>query len=144
MKLSDALHCSLVESTFIEPLPINEAGEGPRWKFRYDNFNVDPTPDILLLGQWRHPSTNNNLVGGINTNYLSKKQVVELAKALPQIMSANSLYNRYWTGRRLLPDIFNNFYRTYNADYIRGVTQDTMEPKHNFRKAAALWIKKKL
>jgi flagellar biosynthesis GTPase FlhF len=123
-------------------MPIKEEGEGPRWKFRYDNFKTDPTPDILLLGQYRHPGTGNQLVGGINTHYLNKNQITALAKALPKIMQGNNLYRRYWIGRQLIPDIFNNFYRTYNAEYIRGVAADVMKPKTTFKQAAADWIKR--
>lgn len=144
MKLSDASEYGVVESKWMTPMPINEDGEGPRWKFRYDNWKHDPTPDILLLGSWRHPRTGNNLVGGVNTNYLSQKQTLELAKALPSIMKAGDLQRRYWVGRRLVPSVFDNFYRTYNAAHIRGVEQDVMHPKYNFAKAAGDWIKKKV
>lgn len=145
MKLSDATNMTLEESAlFIEGEPLLEDGEGPRWKFRYDNFNVDPTPDILLLGAYRHPNTGNNLVGGINLHYLSSQQVEKLAKALPEIMTAGNLKSRYWKGRSLVPDVFNDYYRTYDSKYIRGVEQDIMYPKYGFLKTAKSWLKKKL
>lgn len=144
MKLSEAKERSLVESTFIEPLPILEDGEAPRWRFLYDKWRHDPRPDILLLGSFRHPSTGNNLVGGINLHYLDQEQVDDLARSLPVIMRGNSLYARYREGRRALPEIFNNFYRTYNASFIRGVTRDIMYPKYGFVKTAKNWLSKTL
>lgn len=143
---------TLYESCWIMNYPILEedyniiveAGEGPRWRFNYDRYRVDPRPDILLLGAYRHPSTNNDLVGGINLHYLSTSQRNALARVLPQIMAARDLYSRYWTGRRLIPDVFQRFYRTYNADHIRGVQRDTMYPKYGLLKTAGQWLKKKL
>lgn len=129
---------------FHSDMPILESGEGPRWRFDYSNYKVDPSPDILLLGAYQHPRTKNNLVGGINLHYLTKLQIDELSKALPQIMQAGNLYSRYHAGKRMLPDVFEKFYRTYNSSYIHGVTQDTMYPKYGFMKTAADLIKKKI
>lgn len=145
MKLSDAVEMSIDESRiFCEDMVILESGEGPRWRFRYSNFKNDPTPDILLLGSYQHPRTRNNLVGGINLHYLSKEQIENLSKVLPQIMAARNLYGRYHTGKRLIPDVFEHSYRTYNAAYIHGVKQDVTYPKYGFMKTAADWIKKKI
>ncbi len=145
MKLASASVLSLVESLFIEALPIiTEEGEGPRWKFHYDHYRHDPKPDILLLGAYQHPSTGNNLVGGVNLNYLDPQQRDSLARVLPQIMQAGNLYSRYHTGKNLLPNVFDNFYRTYNSSHIRGVTPDVMYPKYGFMQAARSFLKKKL
>jgi len=145
MKLADATDFTLIEARIAyDSMPILEDGEGPRWKFAYSNFKHDPTPDILLLGAWRHPNTRNNLVGGINLHYLNEKQRDALARALPQIMQGGDLKQRYWIGRRVLPDVFNNYYRTYNANFIRGVQKDVMFPKYGFMKTAQNWLKKKL
>lgn len=145
MKLADATQMTLEEAQlFIESEPLLEDGEGPRWKFRYDNFNVDPTPDILLLGAYRHPNTGNNLVGGVNLHYLNNRQIEKLAEALPEIIAAGNLKARYWKGRSLVPDVFNDYYRTYDSKYIRGVEQDIMYPKYGMLKTAKNWIKKKL
>lgn len=145
MRLSDATTMTVDESLwFNSDVPILEDGEAPRWRFRYDRFNVDPSPDILLLGAYQHPNTGNNLVGGINLHYLQPRQIDNLAKALPQIMQGGELYERYWTGRQLLPDVFRTNYRTYNARYIRGVEQDVMYPKYGFVRKAKDWLKKKL
>lgn len=145
MKLADATNMTLEEAQlFVEGEPLLEDGEGPRWKFRYDNFDVDPTPDILLLGAYKHPNTGNNLVGGINLHYLNSQQIEKLAKALPEIMNSGNLKARYWKGRSLAPDVFTDYYRTYDSKYIRGVEQDVMYPKYGFLKTARSWLKKKL
>lgn len=144
MRLQEAHERNLMEARFITPMNIMENDEAPRWRFRYDNFNNDPTPDILLLGSYRHPRTGNNLVGGINLHYLNKNQVDELARNLPQIMRGGSLYRRYHEGLRACPEIFHSFYRTYNSQFIRGVRQDIMYPKYGFMKTASDWLKKKI
>ena len=144
MKLSDAHDLAVSEARYSFETVILEDGEGPRWKFSYDNWHRDPEPDILLLGAFRHPNTNNNLVGGINLHYINQDQRDRLARSLPAIMKSNSLKRRYWVGRQLVPDVFNNFYRTYNAQYIRGVTKDVMYPKYGYIKTAQDWLKKKL
>lgn len=131
----------MVESIFIDPLPIIEDGEAPRWRFSYDNFKNDPRPDILLLGAYIHPRTGNNLVGGVNLHYLDKRQVDDLARALPIIMSGNNLKGRVRELRKNLPEIFR-FYRTYNAAYIRGVNKDVMYPKLGMVKATKNWLAK--
>lgn len=125
-------------------LPILEDGEGPKWSFKYDNFKNDPTPEILLLGAYRHPNTGNDLVGGINLHYLQPQQITELARVLPDIMRAQNLYQRYWTGKRLAPDVFQKNYRTYNADFIRGVTPGVMYPKFGFLQSTKNWFKKNI
>lgn len=144
MKLADAVEFGPSEMRIACQVPILEDEEGPRWKFRYDRFRNDPMPDILLLGAYRHPSTGNNLVGGVNLHYLDATQRDNLARVLPQIMQQGNLKARYWAGRRLLPDVFDNFYRTYNSRFIRGVQKDTMYPKYGFLKTAQKWLRKKL
>ena len=99
MKLSDTTNLGLSEARYLFNTTILEDGEGPRWKFNYDNWQNDPKPDILLLGAYRHPTTGNNLVGGINLNYLDTKTRDKLARNLPKIMEPNNLKRRYWAGR---------------------------------------------
>lgn len=143
MRLADT-NISIFESRFIASFPIIEDGEGLRWKFGYDRWQHDSSPDALVLGAYRHPRTGNNLVGAINLNYLDARQLDDLRKALPRIMAGANLYNRYHLGRRLVPDVFDNYYRTYNSKFIRGVDQDTLFPKYGYIKATKDWIKKKL
>lgn len=145
MRLSDAHTATLEESRLaFTSVAICEDDEGPRWRFRYDSTTASDSPDILLLGAYKHPSTGNYLIGGINLNYLDKKQRDNLAKNLPKIMRGNNLYSRYWIGRKTNPDIFDNFYRTYNAEYVKGVSTDVMYPKYGVYKTGKDWLKKKL
>lgn len=145
MNLQELSLISVKESyDLYDSVTILENGEGPRWRFNYNNFKNDPKPDILLLGAYRHPTTGNNLVGGINLHYLTKQQIEDLAKVLPRIMAANNLYYRYHTGKQLLPEVFTKFYRTYDAKYIRGIEKDIMYPKYGLIKTTADWMKKKV
>lgn len=145
MNLKSLSDLSVFESkSYIYSIPICEDGEGPRWSFDYQNFKADPSPDILMLGAYRHPNTGNNLVGGINLHYLSRQQIDRLAMELPNIMKAGNLYGRYQVGRRRLPDIFKSFYRTYNAEYIGGVNQGVLYPKYGLLKSTTNWLKKKI
>lgn len=113
----------------------------PRWDFGYDNWQQDPTPDALILGTYQHPTSGNELVGGINLHYLEKAQIVELQKVLPRIMRGTDLKQRYDIGTRVLPQIFNNYYRTYRSDYVNGVTP-TQLPYWYDKKTRAAKIQK--
>ena len=144
MKLTKVLNLLPTEALYVSRTMLLEDGEGPRLRFNYPNFKHDPTPDVLMLGNYDHPNTGNELIGGINLNYLSKHQMDDLAKALPKILEPSNLYGRYWAGRRLVPDIFKNFYRTYNNDYIRSPKKDIMNPKKNLTQATADWLKHKV
>ena len=141
MKLTALTNAGLIESQFFK---ICEDEEGPLWNFQYDNWKHDREPQILLLGAYRHPNTGNNLVGGVNLHYLDSDQRNNLARVLPEIMNQRNLKARYWMGRRLLPDVFDNFYRTYNSRFIRGVQKDVLFPKYGFLKTAKKWLGKKL
>lgn len=144
MRLADAVDFEPSEMRMACQILILEDEAGPRWKFQYDRFRNDPTPDILLLGAYRHPNTGNNLVGGINLHYLDSNQRDALSRALPEIMKQGNLKARYWMGRRLVPEVFDNFYRTYNSRFIRGVQKDTLYPKYGWLKTAKKWLGKKL
>ena len=102
-------------------------GYGRVYGFGYDKFKEDPRPKMLLLGKWRHPNTRNILLGGINLNYLSDDQVIELRKALPAILRNKNLKARFRQGKKLLPDIFGEAYRTYDRDWVGQVTRDTLK-----------------
>lgn len=108
----------------IRAIQIISEGYGRSLKMNYQNFNVDPQPTILKLGTWEHPNTGNTLIGGINLNYLTHQQIERLRYYLPEILKSKNLKRRYWTGRRLLGDIFNNKgYRTYDQKHV-----DIIEP----------------
>jgi hypothetical protein len=106
-------------------------GYGRTWDFDYPNANVDPSPSIWRLGDFVHPSTGNTLTAGINQNYLNPEQKERLSYYAPQILKSRNLKQRYWTGRKLLPDIFNEFYRTYRKDYIDSIEQGTLKFSKN-------------
>jgi len=144
MKLSTALNLLPTEAKYVSTNLLVEDGEGPRLKFGYPNFNVDPNPDILMLGKYKHPNTGNDLLGGINLHYLTSHQINDLQKALPDIIKPHNLYGRYWAGKRLIPDIFNNFYRTYNMDYVTAAKKDIIYAKKGIKKASIDWIRKKI
>lgn len=101
-------------------------GYGRTNEFPYEKFGTDPRPRVLLLGKYRHPTTRNILVGGINLNYLDDEELGQLRQNLKSILQPKNLQLRYWRGRRLLPDIFNSAYRQYDVDYIGAVTKDTL------------------
>lgn len=109
---------------------ISEAGYGRTYSFGYrndQNSQTDKRPRLLLLGKWRHPSTRNILLAGINLNYLTDEQLAEIRKNLKAIIQPRNLKSRYWKGRQLLPDIFQNAYRTYDKDFVGSITKDTLK-----------------
>lgn len=108
---------------------IFEAGEGHRWQFDYENYESDPNPDVLVLGAYKHPTTGNDLVGGINLHYLGERERIELRKTLPELSKMRGLKSRVRFGRRALPHIFSQqAYRTYNADHITNLKKGVLFP----------------
>ena len=145
MKLGCASEGNLTEAkTYVRWSLLQEHETAPTWAFNYQRFRNDPTPKILLLGSYRHPATGNNLIGGINLNYLTNRQKLRLRKELPNLLKAPNLYVRYHLGLSLLPDIFDNFYRTYNPAYIRGIKKEVIIPKVPVQQAATDLIRHRL
>lgn len=108
---------------------IFEAGEGHRWQFDYENYQTDPKPDVLVLGTYKHPSTGNQLVGGINLHYISKRDQLDLRKLLPELSKIKGLKRRYRFGARALPHIFSDqAYRTYNSEHIADLKTGVLFP----------------
>jgi len=108
---------------------IFEAGEGHRWQFDYENYHSDPKPDVLVLGTYKHPSTGNQLVGGINLHYISKRDQLDLRKLLPELSKIRGLKKRYRFGARALPHIFSDqAYRTYDSDHIADLKTGVLFP----------------
>jgi len=105
---------------------LSEQGYGRVYNFKYGNFNVDPRPKVFALGRWRHPTTRNILVCGINLNYLSEEEINQLRKALGAILAERTIKNRYWKGMELVPGVFNHAYRTYNQAEIDQISRDTL------------------
>lgn len=87
--------------------------------FDYPNYNLDPRPTVLVLGQW-DKEDGKTLIGGLNVNYMTSAELERVSDVLPDILKAGNLKARYWAGRKLLPDIFGQFYRTYNKEYVNG------------------------
>ena len=145
MKLGCASDGNLTEAkTYVRWSLLHEHETAPTWSFNYQQFRNDPTPKILLLGSYRHPVSGNNLIGGINLNYLTNRQKLRLRKEIPNLIKAPNLYVRYHLGASLLPDIFDNFYRTYNPAYIRGIKKDVIIPKVPVQQAATDLIRHRL
>lgn len=143
MKLSTAATIKYSGSEIFNSVPILEGEASPRWSFKYDNFDHDPTPDVLVLGMYRHPNTGNNLVGAINLRYLDKQQIEQLQRILPKLHQTKNLKRRYYMGISLLPEVFENYYRTYNAEHIRDLKRGSIYPKYGILKTAANYVKKK-
>ena len=104
-------------------LLLLEQGYGRVYQFDYPKFQVDKRPRVLVLGKWRHPTTGNVLLAGINLNYLSEDEIERLRMSLGAILAQKNLKKRYRVGRDLVPDIFGTSYRTYKADEIVAVTR---------------------
>ena len=122
MRLSEALHFSPNEARIARIRILAEGPMGaPRWDFDYTNHKHDPSPEALILGTYQHPTSGNELVGGVNLHYLTRQQIIDLQKSLPRIMRGSDLKQRYDIGTRVLPGVFNNAYRTYRSDYVQGV-----------------------
>lgn len=105
---------------------LREAAIPQRAMFNYANATQDQTPDVLVLGNYTHPSTGNELVGGINLNYLEPHDLKQLQRATPEIMRGGDLQQRYRIGKQVLPDVFDAFYRTYDSAYINQVSPAEM------------------
>lgn len=116
MKFSDLHEAGPVEAHIA--YVISEAY--PRKDFGYSNYNTDPRPSVLVLGAMEHPSTGNELLYGINLNYLSRDQLGKLREEMPRIFGGNSLKSRYRRLKRFAPDIAQ-YYRSYDTDYIHRV-----------------------
>lgn len=107
---------------------ISEAGEGHRWKFDYENFQHDPTPDVLVLGSYNHPNTHNDLVGAINLNYLDNRDKNDLRRILPDLTRIKGLKKRSRYVREMLPFVFDNAYRQYNINHISNLKRGVLYP----------------
>ena len=97
------------------------------YTFDYEKFKVDPRPQALYFGSWRHPSTGNRLMCGLNLNYLNTEQQQRLQTILPQIFRAGEDLESGTRGRvrrfkSLAQDIFDIGYRTYDRKYVASVS----------------------
>lgn len=112
--------------TFNHNLIIINEGYSRTYNFDYQGDQVtDPRPKALSLGRWRS-GRGNNLMAGINLNYLSQEQIKRLQQNLPRILRNRNLQRRVRTLRSLMPDVFNSAYRTYNKDAVDNVEKGTL------------------
>jgi hypothetical protein len=100
---------------------------------QYGNWHVDPTPSVVQIGHWIHPTTRNPLILGINKNYLSAEELEWLRYNLPMILKDRHPKARYWAGRGgsgnpqdPTPRVFQNFYRTYNRNLVNVIAPSTL------------------
>lgn len=116
----------LFELNFVRKLLITE-GYGRTYDFDYHGDQVtDSRPKVISLGNWIS-GRGNNLMAGVNLNYLSPEQVERLQKNLQVVLRSRNLQNRSRTLRRLMPDIFSTAYRTYNKDAVNNVDPGTLK-----------------
>ncbi len=88
--------------------------------FSYLDYKLDPKPRVLVLGAWKNPKTGNDLIGGININYLTKDEYRKLKHlVIPKIRKLSGLRQRYRVGKFISAELFDNYYRTYNVESIR-------------------------
>lgn len=116
----------------ISSLHVLCEGYGRIYNTTYSNANVDPRPSVLALGRWvNHKGT--KLLCGINLNYLSDDQTLDLQKNLKTILADRNLRRRVRRLRSILPQIFDRAYRTYDQDHVRIISPSTLkffkEPK---------------
>ena len=127
MQLGDITNLNPAEAQFIIERSAQTAY--PRASFQYANYGNDPRPDVLVLGRYRS-GKGNNLIGGVNLNYLSNAQQERLRGQLKRIYSRGKLRSRYRALKKLLPDVAQ-YYRTYDPEHARGVEMDTFMSQAN-------------
>lgn len=102
-------------------------GYARTYDFDYTGKQVtDPRPNALALGRFKSPRRN-QLMSGINLNYLSPEQIKRLRQNLPAILKDRNLRRRARKLRAMMPDVFNSAYRTYNRAEINDVDPGTLK-----------------
>lgn len=87
---------------------------------------TDPRPKAVSLGRWKSPK-GNQLMAGINLNYLSDEQITRLQQNLQPILRDRNLKRRVRKLRALMPDIFNGAYRTYKRGEMHEIDPSTLK-----------------
>jgi len=106
---------------------ILSEGYGRVYDFDYTGDVVnDPKPSALSLGRFISPRRN-QLMAGINLNYLSPQQITRLQQNLPTILKNRNLRKRARLLRAMMPDIFNSAYRTYKRSEVNNVDPNTLK-----------------
>lgn len=117
--------------------------DGPVHSFGYENWHTDKRPKVLYLGKWRHPTTKNMLIGGINLNKLNSKELAIIQSALPEIYppdftssffttagmkGVGSLKANYDRLKSIAPWIVSSGrYQTWDKKYVNSITVDTLK-----------------
>lgn len=114
-------------------------------KFEYENWHTDKRPRVLYLGKWRHPRTNNMLIGGINLNKLNPKELAVIRSKLSEIYppdfnfkgssasswspkGVGSLKKNYDRLKAVAPWVITTRrYQTWDKKYIHSLTVDTLK-----------------
>lgn len=105
---------------------LNE-GYSRVYDFDYQGNQVtDPRPKALSLGKWKS-KRGNDLMAGINLNYLSPEQITRLQQNIQPILRSRNLKKRAQALRHLMPDVFNSAYRTYYKDAVNNVDAGTLK-----------------
>ena len=123
----DEVRCAsglFVEIKQRQKAPRLGKGKYPQTGFDYSRYQNDPRPNVLVLGSYKHPNTHNDLLCGINLNYLSSGQIEQLRKATKRIYNRDTTKSRWRYLDKILPDIARHAYRTYDKRYIRAIEPD--------------------
>lgn len=127
----------LFELNFVRGSLITE-GYGRTYDFDYHGDQVtDSRPSVISLGNWTS-GRGNNLMAGVNLNYLSPEQKERLQQNLQTVLRSRNLQTRSRTLRRLMPDIFSSAYRTYNKDAVNNVDPGTLKFASVAKKAQSI------
>jgi len=111
----------------------DEDSYGGKLYFNYiktvKGIDVPSSPTAFYLGTWNRKLKNGRrkkYLCGINLNYLDATDIADLQHNLPDILKSKQLpgaTGRYWTARRLVPDIMEKAYREYKYENISRVVK---------------------
>lgn len=119
MNLAGLLYSSLDSSRVFEyPYLLNEV-KAEIANFDYEKSSNDPTPRVIVFGRWQHPNTGTTLVCGINLNYLSKSEKLQVLKSADAYLDDGfNTKEKYDAARNIIPEIMKKAYRTYDEEFI--------------------------
>ena len=118
------------------------AGYTHQWPIKRGPFHGDKFPHMMFLGSRRNHK-GNDLVTGMNFNYLTNDEIEAIRKAQPQIQSAGSVRNpeaRADVAKQLLPQsIIDKSMRTYSTRGFSAARPPTPGVITPDRDAALAW-----
>ena len=107
----------------------------------YEGAPNDPSPKVLILGDYKHPNTGNKLTGAINLNYLKPEDRKKIRQIADKYMRGKNLKERYDEVANLQSDAARKAYRTYLKNKLNlekragiGVALLQMEPEEREKK----------